>query len=923
MKGSIRRITELFDGNSKHLLIPVYQRNYDWKLKHCARLFDDLVDIVRQDRETHFFGAIVGHPETSFTYVVIDGQQRLTTSSLLMLALVHSLEDGAATSEDANLAATIRDSYLLIRDKHDAVKFKLKPVKNDNDAYSRLLRGDTPIESSTVTANYRYFRERIAGRELDGDQIWQAIERLEVMALDLQRHDDPQRIFESINSTGLELSEADKIRNVVLMHQPSHEQEDLYENYWNRIEKAVDYRTDWFIRFYLVSKTGKTPRQDAVYEAFREYQKNSKAPTRDILSEMRDYAEYSHELNTASTGIAAADNRLRRFNMVKHDVTLPLTMPLLGEVKAGAVSAQDFTEVVGILDTYLFRRFICGVPTNALNKIFATLYPEIHRLRGEGDRFSDVLAYSLRRRTTSSRFPTDDEFKESFATRNLYNIKGENRSYLFECLENNWSNDTHDIAQALETQSISIEHIMPQTLTSAWRQDLGADAEEIHATWCNRIGNLTVTGYNSSYSNSPFADKKKRDNGFDVSPYRLNALLKSSDVWTVMQLEERTQALTAVALKYWPLPSTDFEPYVPPLPSVPMGDDESFTNRTIVSFEFDDTRKTVASWKDAFVAVIRLLVDERREEVFAYAAESNDLTVVEDSYEVPAWESQVVPGLTVMTANSTRSKLAVLRKLFNHLDVDTDDLVFTLRNTETVASEETVDEPGPFAELTKFLPSMAELSSGAATVEDTRDLRDEFTKAFARFTVANPQAALPGRNLPDLETDGFIENATAEDILTALSMMFQVEGMMPQFHRLIASGTVLRWLSVLTSDRPGFPDRHHGDTVGVPSAATPAGAPSADMLAPRWQALVDATVSDAEKALVVSLAESGVDVPTPALGHETDAGDVLNLAWADIRVGVVIEDQPELTHTMSELGWTMCPPDAGQIVEALKKNGVM
>ncbi|WP_137726482.1 DUF262 domain-containing protein [Prescottella subtropica] len=915
MQGGIRRITELFDGNSKHLLIPVYQRNYDWKLKHCARLFDDLVDIVHQDRETHFFGAIVGHSETSFTYVVIDGQQRLTTTSLLMLALVHSLEDGTVTSKDSNLAVTIRAGYLVLTSQHNAIKFKLKPVKNDNDAYSRLLRGDTPIESSTVTANYRYFRDRIAGGELDGDQIWKAIFRLQVMALDLEKQDDPQRIFESINSTGLELSEADKIRNVVLMHQPSHEQEDLYENYWNRIEQAVDYRTDWFIRFYLVSKTGKTPRQDAVYEAFREYQKNAKSSTRDILAEMRDYAEYSRQLNAAGTGIAAADKRLRRFNMVKHDVTLPLTMPLLGEVKAGTVSAEDFTEVVGILDTYLFRRFICGVPTNALNKIFATLYSEVHRLRGVGDRFSDVLAYSLRRRTTSSRFPTDSEFKESFATRNLYNIKGENRSsYLFECLENNWSNDTHDIAQALESQSISIEHIMPQTLTSAWRQDLGPDAEEIHATWCNRIGNLTVTGYNSSYSNSTFADKKKRDNGFDASPYRLNALLKSSDVWTVTQLEERTQALTAVALKYWPLPSTDFEPYVPPLPSVPMGDDESFTNRTIVSFECGGTRKTVASWKVAYVEVVRLLVDERREEVFAYAAESNDLTVVDDSYEIPSWESQVVPGLTLMTANSTRAKLAGLRKLFNHLDIDTDDLVFTLRNTETAEFEETVDEPGPFAELTKFLPRMEELSSAATTVEDTRDLRDEFTQAFIGFTVANPQTALPGKNLPDLETAGFIEKATADDILAGLSMMFQVEGMMPQFHRLIASGTVVRWLTVLASNGLEFTDRHR--------ATTPADEPSTAALAPRWQGLVDATVSDAEKELVVSLAESSIDLPVPALGYETDDGDVLDLAWPDIRVGVITGDRSELSHTMSELGWTMCPPDAGQIVEALKKNGV-
>ncbi|MEW1880987.1 DUF262 domain-containing protein [Rhodococcus sp. NPDC080181] len=800
MQGSISRITELFDGNSKHLWIPVYQRNYDWKVKHCARLFDDLIDIIREDRKTHFFGAIVGNPETSFKYVVIDGQQRLTTTSLLMLALVHSLDDGTTSSQDPNLASDIRDSYLVLKARNDAVKFKLKPVKNDNDAYSRLLRGDALIETSAITANYRYFRQRIAEGELDGDQIWTAIFRLQVMALDLEQQDDPQRIFESINSTGLELSESDKIRNVVLMHQPSHEQEDLYENYWNRIEKSVEYRTDWFIRFYLVSKTGKTPRQDAVYEAFRDYQLHAKTSTRELLSDMRDYAEYSRELNTATTGVGTADKRLRRFNMVKHDVTLPLTMPLLAELKAGSVSAEDFTRVIVILDSYLFRRFISGVPTQSLNRIFTTLYSEVHRLRGENDLFADVLTYSLRRRTTSSRFPTDDEFTESFTTRNLYNIKGENRSYLFECLENNWSNDTHDIAGALESQSISIEHIMPQTLTSAWRTDLGEDADAIHATWCNRIGNLTVTGYNSSYSNSTFLEKKKRDNGFDDSPYRLNLLLKNSDVWTQEQLEARTHALTEVALAYWPLPSTVFEPFAPPLPSVPMGDDESFTNRTIVSFEFGDANKTVTSWKDAFVEVIRTLVDLRREEVFAYADESSDFAIAEDLEQISPRESLIVPGLTVVTATSTRAKLAVLRKLFDHLDVDTDDLIFTLRNTDLAEVEDETTASSPYSELIKFLPKMEELASTAVTEEDTRHLRDEFTQAFAAFAVGDPQAALPGKNLTHLESADFIAAASTDDILAAVSMMLQIETMMPQFHRLIAAGTTLQWLTTLTSN---------------------------------------------------------------------------------------------------------------------------
>lgn len=800
MDGSIRRITELFDGSSKHLVIPVYQRNYDWAVKHCARLFDDFVEIMREDRETHFFGAIVGHAENAFRYVVIDGQQRLTTTSLVMLALVHSLDSGAVAADEPQLAARIRRSYLVLEHEYDDAKFKLKPVKDDNDAYTRLLRGDKPIETSNITANYRYFLDRIARGELTGDQIWAAIERLQVMVLDLERQDDPQRIFESINSTGLELSEADKIRNIVLMRLPVHEQEDLYENYWNRIEKAVDFHTDWFIRFYLVSKTGKTPRMDAVYEAFREYQKSSGSSIRQIVSDMRDYAEYSEKLNGAATGIPAADKRLRRFNIIKHDVTLPLTMPLLGEVEAGIVAPDDFAEVIHIIDAYIFRRFVCNVPTNALNKIFATVYSEVRRLRGEGDRFADVLTYSLRRRATSGRFPDDEEFAEAFASRDLYKIKGENRTYLFECLENNWSNDTHDIASALVSQAISVEHIMPQTLTAAWRGELGENAEEIHAAWLNRIGNLTVTGYNPSYSNSSFTDKKTRTDGFDDSPYRLNSLLRSTDVWTDTQMAERTRALTKLALQYWSLPTTGFEPYTPPLPTEPMGDDENFTNREIVAFDFLDTRKTVKSWKEAMVEVIRLLLESNREAIFAYAGQTNDLNAFGDSREPASNETLVIPGLAVVASTSTRSKMILLRRLFAHLDVDTEELVFTLRNTEGEEVGPPEDDDEPLAELTKFLPELDEFASSSATQEDTHRLQEEFTAAFAEYRVDNPQSVLPGKSLPDLAHEEFIAAADQNQLLAAMSMLFQAESIMPgQFHRVTTDGTMSRWLKALRS----------------------------------------------------------------------------------------------------------------------------
>ncbi len=802
MDGRVTSVPRVLAGGTRSLVIPVYQRNYDWRIKHCAKLFDDIEDIVRTSREGHFFGAVVGHNEDSFTYVVIDGQQRLTTTSLLILALVRSMKSGAIATEKPKLADRIQSEYLLMRDENDEIKFKLKPVKNDNAAYIRLLNGDDPIESSAVTANYNYFLERLARTHLTAEQVWGAIERLEVMLLEVKLpQDDPQRIFESINSTGLELSEADKIRNIVLMGLKTHEQTDLYENYWNRIEKSVEYRTDWFIRLYLVSKTGRTPRVDGVYEAFRAFQASSPSNIRAMLTEMRAYADHCHKLNTASTGITRADKRLRRFNLVKHDVALPLLMPLVGELEAGTVSDDDFTETIGVIDTYIFRRFVSSVPTNGLNKVFASSYTETRRLRtGTTATFAEVLAYLLTRRGGSGRFPEDDEFAEAFATRDFYKTQAENRTYTFECLENNTSNDSRDIAKALDDLDISIEHIMPRTLTAAWKQHLGSEYENIHATWVNRIGNLTVTGYNSTYSNDPFESKKVRENGFADSPYRLNKLVKSSEKWTEDEMHSRTVELQEIALKYWPYPTSTFAPVVAPLPALPMGDDESFTNRVISAFEFQGERKTVASWKDTVVEVVRRLVNSHRDEVFAYAA--TDAYGIEttngSSHDLGKGEVQVVPGLKVFLSTSTYQKLLFLRKLFKHLDIDTDELVIVLRNSEAGPTIEDDDAATkPYAELTKFIPAAAELSTTSATPEDTAPLYEEFRAALADFAVDH-NAVLPGKGLPDVRTSAFIDAAGPDDILGALSLVRQIEQLAPgHFHELLQEGVIGRWLAVL------------------------------------------------------------------------------------------------------------------------------
>ena len=812
MKGNVKDIYTIFDGTDKELIIPVYQRNYDWGEKQCERLYNDLVEVIKKDRPKHFFGAVVGKPETGFTWVVIDGQQRLTTTSLLMLALSNSLVQGIVTSEDPDLADKIRRNYLEGAGSSvtQETKIKLKPVKQDLEAYRKLLTNEEPVETSTVTANYRYFMDRIAQGELTGDELWDAICRLEAMILDLESHDDPQRIFESLNSTGKELKESDKIRNLVLMGLPAKTQEQLYEHFWNRIERNVHFDTDTFIRVYLVSRTRKTPRFDALYEAFKEYLDTSEIAVQEVLESMRDYSQYFRDLNAASTGIARADARLRRFNLLRHEVTMPALMPLLGDYRLGDITADDFADTIEIVDAYFFRRMVVGVPSNALNKIFATLYSDARRLRTEGAKVTDIITYLLLRRAeTSGRFPTDEEFQEAFATRNFFNFTATNRRYLFECLENTWSKDNRAIATAIERGDLSIEHVMPQTLTKDWREELGPDAEEVHQTWLHRIGNLTITGYNSEYSNASFTTKKTIEDGFNSSPYRLNDYIKQTTTWAEDDIRHRNDELTRRALQYWPMIDTDFEPVREPLPTLPMGEDTSFTNRVIVSYEFDGTTTTVKSFKDMIRFVLRQLLAEHHETIYEYAA-NDGLGFTVGKTASSRYQEELAPDLWVTISNPTNDKMNILRALFNHLDIDSDDLVFTLRPFQ---EEESADEgQNPYAELIKFAPRFESLEGTEATEDDIAELRAEFGKVFIDFEIDEWREVTGGRGYVQLAEASTVAQLSVEEALAAIMMVKDLESMLPgTFRRTVTDGALARWLhriAELTTPQKTADGRH-------------------------------------------------------------------------------------------------------------------
>lgn len=678
MQGSLQRLVEMFSGDDTCLVIPVYQRNYDWKQENCARLFDDLVATVRENRPHHFFGAIVYKNEGQIgESTIIDGQQRLTTVNLLFLALYRHVLDGG--EPDASLADRIFKSYLQSEYAADGHKLKLKPVKADADAYTKLFGPEEYFDDrSNVTANFRYFRQRLAQREITPHEVFDALRKLQVMRLQLEESDDAQLIFESLNSTGLDLTSADMIRNYVLMGQDRATQEHLYEEYWNRIEEAVEYKTTEFIRQFLAARLTRIPATSALYEEFKRYTHRPGVTILGVLSELRDFAGYYRDLHAATLGDVRVNRLMRRCNLVDREVTMPFLMPIVADVRQGRLSYADLLRILQAVDSYLTRRWVCGYPTNALAKTFALLYREADRLSQQGAPLPETAIYLLLNRQGSATFPADDEFRESLETKDFYHVSAAQRNYFWESLENGTSNDVRDIAGALLHGDVSIEHVMPQTLTTDWREELGPAAHRIQAEWLHRLGNLTVTGYNASYSNASFASKRDRERGFRDSPYRVNELLRDADGWGEAELQRRSAALAGKALQYWPLPTSSYAPAPDARDAQPMGTDTVFTGRVLRAWEFRGGVHPAESWKQMLIAVTRLLAEDNLAALYRRGGSAYGWHIRPAERQPAEDFTEVAPGLDVATSNPTAAKVLILRELFNDLDINPDDLVFHL-----------------------------------------------------------------------------------------------------------------------------------------------------------------------------------------------------------------------------------------------------
>ena len=543
---------------SPQFTIPIYQRAYSWSDRECKQFWDDILKTGQKDKSPHFIGSIV-YIEGSIYQVshqspllVIDGQQRLTTVSLIIEALARWLKDRGDIEPLTGFSAKkLRNYYLLNPDEQGELHYKLLLTQTDKKSLLSLVKQEKwPTDFSIrIKENFEFF-EREINKLSDLKPLCKGLAKLIIVDISLSRdQDNPQLIFESMNSTGKELSHADLIRNFILMGlEPTH-QKNLYENHWRPMELAFGQKAyfehfDQFMRHYLTMKTGNIPNINKVYEAFKEYYHKSRKSADNIVKEMQSFVTYYCAMaldKETNKNLKVAFNDLRE---LKVNVSYPFLLQVYDDYKNEDLSAEDFEHIIRWVESYVFRRAVCSNPTNSLNKTFASFSRAVKK-----DQYRESVEAHFLQQTSYRRFPKDNEFSKEIQNRDLYNFRS--RSYWLRKLEN------YNRKEKVNVNEYTVEHILPQNenLSQKWQQALGPDWKQIQEKYLHTLGNLTLTGYNSEYGDKFFLEKRDREGGFRESPLRLNEDLKNLDTWNEETIKKRAEKLAQKALKVWRSPS--------------------------------------------------------------------------------------------------------------------------------------------------------------------------------------------------------------------------------------------------------------------------------------------------------------------------------------------------------------------------------
>lgn len=627
MKATEAKLLE-FLKKSPQFVIPIYQRTYSWGDRECRQLWDDIVRTGRNDAvAAHFVGSIVYvekglyQVSSQSPLLVIDGQQRLTTITLLIEALARSLRDSEPL--DGFSAKKLRNYYLLNPLEEGDRKYKLILSQTDKASLIALLEQQPKprAHSLRVEANFQFFGERVAEVKDEIEVLCKGLAKLVIVDISLSRdQDNPQLIFESLNSTGRELSQADLIRNFILMGLEPTLQTQLYEQNWRPMEvdfgqEAYATHFDGFMRHYLTVKTGDIPNVREVYEAFKQYARSPKAGDVEVLvADIRAFAGYFCKMALGVEQDADLKAAFHDIRELKVDVSYPFLLALYHDYATGTLPKDELLQAARLVESYVFRRAVCGIPTNSMNKTFATFERALKK-----DRYLESIQAHFLLLPSYRRFPVNEEFKRDIQIKDLYNFRS--RSYWLRRVEN------YGRKERVPVDEYTIEHILPQNenLSEIWKTDLGPEWEHIQQTYLHTLGNLTLTGYNSEYSDLPFTDKRNMEGGFAQSPLRLNQGLGAIQKWNEETIRQRAEKLAGQAVDVWLSPKLELsvlEAYKPEATTSGYTiDDHPHLAAGVIREMFDAFRKQV-------LVLDPCVTEEFLKLYVAYKAETNFVDVV-------------------------------------------------------------------------------------------------------------------------------------------------------------------------------------------------------------------------------------------------------------------------------------------------------
>jgi len=684
MKANELPIINFLQAPDVQFVIPVYQRNYDWTNNECKELLNDIIVVESTDRGTHFIGSIVFIHEGAYStsevkeLVIIDGQQRLTTINVLYVALYRFAKENSMQQE----ADMVYNKFLVNQYvQQETSKLKLKQTDTNSLAFKAIMNGAENEfgHFSNVIENFKFFKLAITNDSFN--TILNGLKRLIFVEISLERgNDDPQRIFESLNSTGLDLSQSDLIRNYILMDLDPKNQQKVFNQIWNPIEENARDLTKQkslvssYIRDYLTLRNKKIPNKSKVYQEFKKlYTKKGEEYHQELENIKSLSSHYKKFINPSIVKEHNIRRELEYISRLEINVAFPFLLQVFEDAENGMITNEELIKVLKLIQTYAWRRFVVGLPTNALNKIFMTLYSEVDT--GE---YYESISLSLLKKRGSAKFPTDEDLKTALKDKDLYNIQPKNRNYMFELLENFNNREHVDTAN----ENITIEHIFPQNPNDEWSEDITPnDYFQFKEKYLNTIANLTLSGNNGALSNKGFFTKRTMnidggEQGYNFSRLWLNDYLKSINGWDINKYNERFDLIFNRFLKIWEYPDIEV-PFYDDSEEQNIFNAESPTHKKLEYFIFENDKIEERDIADMYYLVIKKLFEKNSQLLL----DNQDILKITHKKEDFRAYGEILNGYYIEYNIDSKTKFSVLKKLLSLFNLE-DELIIKYENKE-------------------------------------------------------------------------------------------------------------------------------------------------------------------------------------------------------------------------------------------------